>query len=107
MEGLLDDEDFRAKVTRAEYEDMCEDLFTRIAKPVEDAIKISQVTWVGGRSKLVNVLERIDKWVKKHNFLLIHLIRRLSLRRILIYIHVFSGQLFSNSLPHPHPHPQK
>ena len=56
VEGLLDDKDFKAKVTRAEFEELCEDLFARISKPVEDAMKLSEYTWVwflpgGGISK--------------------------------------------------------
>lgn len=42
----MDDEDFKLKVTRSEFESMTEDLAKRIAKPVEDAIKTSQVTLV-------------------------------------------------------------
>ena len=51
IEGLLDDEDFRAKVTREEFEEMCKDLFNRVAKPVEDALSSSQVTLVGQSSR--------------------------------------------------------
>ena len=46
IEGLLDDEDFKAKVTRAEFEEMCADLFQRFSKPLLDALKSSEVTWV-------------------------------------------------------------
>ena len=46
IEGLLDDEDFKAPVTRAEFEELCTDLFDRISKPVKDALKASEVTWV-------------------------------------------------------------
>ena len=46
VESLLDDQDFKTKVTREEYEGLCKDLFDRVAKPVQDAIKISEVTWV-------------------------------------------------------------
>ncbi|XP_060083520.1 hypoxia up-regulated protein 1-like [Ylistrum balloti] len=44
VEGLLDNEDFRVKVTRAELEGMTMDLMKRVTKPIEDALKISQVT---------------------------------------------------------------
>ena len=46
VESLLDDEDFKAKVTRAELEEMCVDIFDRIGAVVEDALKSSEVTMV-------------------------------------------------------------
>ncbi|XP_069115800.1 hypoxia up-regulated protein 1-like isoform X1 [Argopecten irradians] len=44
VEGLLDNEDFRVKVTRAELEGLTEDLMERVTKPIEEALKTSQVT---------------------------------------------------------------
>ncbi|KAL4229247.1 Hypoxia up-regulated protein 1 [Mactra antiquata] len=44
VEGLLDDEDFKMKVTRQELEEMCEDMFERVTKPIEDALKASEIT---------------------------------------------------------------
>ena len=38
--------DFSAKVTRVEFEEMCADLFDRIAEPVKQALKISEITMV-------------------------------------------------------------
>lgn len=46
IENLLDDQDFRAKVTRDEFETMCADLFERIGKTVADALKTSEMTMV-------------------------------------------------------------
>ena len=46
IEGLLDDEDFKMKVTRAELEHLCEDMFDRVTKPIEDALKASEITLV-------------------------------------------------------------
>lgn len=43
VEGLMDDVDFKAKVTREELETMCADLFDRIKKPIEDAIKSAEI----------------------------------------------------------------
>ncbi len=42
----MDDQDFKAKVTRAEFEEMCADLFERVPEPVEDAMRFSELTWV-------------------------------------------------------------
>ena len=47
VEGLLDDMDFRAHVTRDELETMCSDLFDKIGDVVKDALKSSEVTMVG------------------------------------------------------------
>ncbi|XP_021370536.1 hypoxia up-regulated protein 1-like [Mizuhopecten yessoensis] len=44
VEGLLDEEDFRVKVSRDELEGMTLDLMERVTKPIEDALKASQVT---------------------------------------------------------------
>ena len=44
VEGLMDDVDFKAKVTRDEFENMCSDLFDRVKATVEDAMKFSEIT---------------------------------------------------------------
>ena len=46
VEGLLDDVDFKAKVTRAELEEMCADVFERIGAVVAEALRSSEVTMV-------------------------------------------------------------
>lgn len=46
IEGLLDDEDFKMKVTRAELEEMCADMFKRVTIPIDDALKASEITLV-------------------------------------------------------------
>ena len=46
IEGLLDDEDFKTRVTREEYEGLCEDLFSRIKPVIDEAMKMSEITWV-------------------------------------------------------------
>ena len=46
VEGLLEGEDFAAKVTREEYLNLIKDLLDRVTKPVEDALKASEITWV-------------------------------------------------------------
>ena len=46
VEGLFEDIDFKAKVTRSEFEEMCSDLFDRIAHPVEQALRVADITLV-------------------------------------------------------------
>lgn len=43
MEGLLDEEDFRAAVSRVEFEELCADLFARAMGPLEAALKAAGV----------------------------------------------------------------
>lgn len=42
----MDDVDFKAPVTREEFEGMCGDLFDRIAAPVQQALKSADMTLV-------------------------------------------------------------
>ena len=46
VESLFEDEDFRAKVTREEYEALCSDLFDRVGKVIRDALSSSHLTMV-------------------------------------------------------------
>uniref|UniRef100_A0A8C4GH15 Hypoxia up-regulated protein 1 n=1 Tax=Dicentrarchus labrax TaxID=13489 RepID=A0A8C4GH15_DICLA len=65
VEGLMDDIDFKAKVTRAEFEELCADLFERVPRPVLDALaaaemkldEIEQVILVGGSTRVPKVQE--------------------------------------------------
>lgn len=41
IEGLLDEQDFRLQVTRDKFEELCADLFERVAKPIETALEIA------------------------------------------------------------------
>lgn len=52
VEGLLDEEDFKTKVTRAEFDLLCEDLFKKVTKPIDDALKASEITMVCNMVKL-------------------------------------------------------
>lgn len=47
MEGLLDDIDFKAKVSRQEFEELCVDLFQRVAGPVQQALSSAEISLVG------------------------------------------------------------
>ncbi|XP_013398865.1 hypoxia up-regulated protein 1 isoform X3 [Lingula anatina] len=69
VESLLDDQDFKAKVTREELEEMSQDMLDRVAKPIEDALKVSQMTMgeikevilMGGGTRMPKVQELISK----------------------------------------------
>uniref|UniRef100_A0A8C3FZ03 Hypoxia up-regulated protein 1 n=1 Tax=Cyclopterus lumpus TaxID=8103 RepID=A0A8C3FZ03_CYCLU len=73
VEGLMDDMDFKAKVTRTEFEELCADLFERVPGPVQDALttaemkldEIEQVILVGGATRVPKVQEVLLKAVEK------------------------------------------
>ncbi|MCJ8742533.1 hypothetical protein PDJAM_G00083110 [Pangasius djambal] len=73
IEGLMDDIDFKAKVTRAEFEALCSDLFDRVPVPVQQALtasemsldEIEQVILVGGATRVPRVQEVLLKATKK------------------------------------------
>lgn len=43
----MDDIDFKAKVSRQEFEELCSDLFQRVAGPVQQALSSAQISLVG------------------------------------------------------------
>uniref|UniRef100_A0A672NBE5 Hypoxia up-regulated protein 1 n=1 Tax=Sinocyclocheilus grahami TaxID=75366 RepID=A0A672NBE5_SINGR len=73
IEGLMDDIDFKAKVTRSEFEALCEDLFDRVPGPVTEALaaaemsmdEIDQVILVGGSTRVPRVQDVLLKAVGK------------------------------------------
>ncbi|XP_006821428.1 hypoxia up-regulated protein 1-like [Saccoglossus kowalevskii] len=73
IEGLIDDVDFRVKITREEMETMCADLFARVKNPVRMAIEsadmtlgeIDQVILMGGGTRIPKVQELLLEAVKK------------------------------------------
>ncbi|XP_076876610.1 hypoxia up-regulated protein 1 [Brachyhypopomus gauderio] len=73
IEGLLDDIDFKAKVTRVEFEALCSDLFVRVPGPLQQALatsemsldEIEQVILVGGATRVPKVQEVLLKAVGK------------------------------------------
>lgn len=73
IEGAFEEKDFRAKVTREEFEGMCSDLLDRVNGPVEQALKssaipldeIEAVILVGGGTRVPKVQELLLKAVKK------------------------------------------
>ncbi|XP_056140394.1 hypoxia up-regulated protein 1 [Lampris incognitus] len=73
VEGLMEDLDFKAKVTRSEFEALCADLFERVPRPVQDALTsaemtladIEQVILIGGSTRVPKVQEVLLKAVGK------------------------------------------
>ncbi|XP_058483696.1 hypoxia up-regulated protein 1 [Solea solea] len=73
VEGLMDDIDFKSKVTRSDFEELCSDLFERVPRPVQDALavaemnldEIEQVILVGGATRVPKVQEVLLKAVGK------------------------------------------
>ncbi|KAI5629230.1 hypoxia up-regulated protein 1 precursor [Silurus asotus] len=73
IEGLMDDIDFKAKVTRAEFEALCTDLFDRVPVPVMEALaasemsldEIEQIILVGGATRVPKVQEVLLQATKK------------------------------------------
>ncbi|KAJ8347612.1 hypothetical protein SKAU_G00262010 [Synaphobranchus kaupii] len=73
VEGLLDDIDFKARVTRSEFEALSSDLFDRVPGPVQEALssaemsmdEIEQVILVGGATRVPKVQEVLLKAVGK------------------------------------------
>ncbi|XP_077106071.1 hypoxia up-regulated protein 1 isoform X2 [Ranitomeya variabilis] len=73
IEGLMDDIDFKVKVTRQELEELCADLFERVSSPVQKALssaemnmdEIDQVIIVGGSTRIPKVQELLLKAVGK------------------------------------------
>ncbi|XP_063910653.1 hypoxia up-regulated protein 1 [Zophobas morio] len=71
IEGLLDEEDFKVLVTREDLEGLIKDLFERVGKPVEQALKtahltkdiIGQVVLVGAGTRVPKVQEFLQKAV--------------------------------------------
>lgn len=73
IEGLLDEQDFKFLVTREKFEELCKDLFGRVAAPVQKAIEtagisldvISQVILFGGATRTPKVQEILKKTIKQ------------------------------------------
>ena len=46
VEGLIDEIDFKHRITRENFENLCTDLFKRVKRPVEEALQTSGITLV-------------------------------------------------------------
>ncbi|XP_039259142.2 hypoxia up-regulated protein 1-like isoform X1 [Styela clava] len=75
VESLIDDEDFHSKVTREEFENLCSDMWPRVAVPIRTALKsagltidmISKVVLVGGGTRVPKVQEILLKETGKES----------------------------------------
>ncbi|XP_043264289.1 hypoxia up-regulated protein 1 isoform X1 [Colletes gigas] len=71
IEGLIDEHDFRVPVSREKIEQLCSDLFERVADPIKIALKtsdltldvISQVVLVGAGTRMPKVQEYLSKYL--------------------------------------------
>ncbi|CAH1103724.1 unnamed protein product [Psylliodes chrysocephalus] len=71
IEGLLDEKDFKLPVTRETFEELCQDLFERVSRPVEQALKnahltmdvVNHVVLVGAGTRVPKVQEHLKKFV--------------------------------------------
>ena len=50
VEGLVDEIDFKLKITRDQFESLCTDLFDRVRGPIEEALSTSGILLVSERS---------------------------------------------------------
>ncbi|CAB0045021.1 unnamed protein product [Trichogramma brassicae] len=72
IEGLLDEKDFKLLVSREKLEELCFDLFERVANPVKTALEtsaltmdiISQVVLVGAGTRVPKVQEKLAAFLK-------------------------------------------
>jgi len=55
IENVFEEKDFKIKVTRAELEKMCEDLFTRVEKPIKMALDAAAMTAVSFSDWKINL----------------------------------------------------
>lgn len=70
----MDDVDFKTKITRAELESMCADVFERVGKVVEQAVsaadmslgEIPNVIVVGGGTRIPKVQDELMTAVKRY-----------------------------------------
>jgi len=46
VEGLIDEIDFKHRITRDDFENLCKDLFERVKRPVEEVLKTSGISLV-------------------------------------------------------------
>ncbi|CAF1187477.1 unnamed protein product [Rotaria sordida] len=69
VEGLIDEIDFKHRLTREEFENLCTDLFERIKRPVEEVFntsgikldEIQQVLLFGGSTRIPRIQNELTK----------------------------------------------
>ncbi|KAG4073249.1 hypothetical protein HA402_008595 [Bradysia odoriphaga] len=73
IEGLLDEQDFKFQVTREKFEELCKDLFERVAAPLQQALttsglaleNVNQVILFGGGTRVPKVQEVLRKAINQ------------------------------------------
>ncbi|XP_053978834.1 hypoxia up-regulated protein 1 isoform X2 [Hylaeus volcanicus] len=71
IEGLVDEHDFKVQVSREKVEQLCSDLFERVADPIKIALKtsgltldvISQVVLVGAGTRMPKIQEHLSQYL--------------------------------------------
>ena len=53
IENVFEEQNFRLKVTRTEFEDMCEKLLRRVNKPVKMAVEASSIPMVNNATAVI------------------------------------------------------
>uniref|UniRef100_A0A646QJH2 Hypoxia up-regulated protein 1 n=1 Tax=Hemiscolopendra marginata TaxID=943146 RepID=A0A646QJH2_9MYRI len=74
VENLIDEQDFKSQVHRADFEEMCSDLFDRVSFPINQALKqaamtmdaIDQVILVGAGTRVPKIQEKLLEAVGKN-----------------------------------------
>ncbi|CAF0979564.1 unnamed protein product [Rotaria sp. Silwood1] len=69
VEGLIDEIDFKHRITREQFEKLFEDLFQRVKQPIEEALntsgitldEIQQVLLFGGSTRIPRVQQELSK----------------------------------------------
>ncbi|CAF4415865.1 unnamed protein product, partial [Rotaria sp. Silwood2] len=69
VEGLIDEIDFKHRITREQFEHLCEDLFQRVKRPIEEVLnttgitldEIQQVLLFGGSTRIPRVQQELSK----------------------------------------------
>ena len=70
LEYLIEDKDFNIKITRKEFEELCNDLFKKLFIPIENALKdakmskseIDDIILVGSSSRIPKIQEMIQEF---------------------------------------------
>ncbi|XP_015912562.1 hypoxia up-regulated protein 1 [Parasteatoda tepidariorum] len=75
VESLLDDKDFKLPITRVDFETLCSDLFERVTKPAEAALKsanmdlvhVDQVILSGSGARVPKVQQQLTEYIQKED----------------------------------------
>lgn len=78
----MDDIDFKAKVTRAEFEELCADLFERVPRPVQDALAAAEMSMVSSPSPFTSAQGQPEKSSGQFVYSPIRLKPRISVRSL-------------------------